>query len=168
MATPAFEDIYRDHVTYVFRVLRRLGVAAKDVDDVCQEVFVVVLRKLPEFEPRAAMRTWLYGIALRCASEYRGRARVVPEVDIATEGTIDPTQHDALAKRQARVLLDSILDRLDDDKRAVFVLYELEELTMAEVVSIVGCPLQTAYSRLYAARDYVEAATARLCAGGRS
>lgn len=162
---PVFADVYRDHARFVFRVLRRLGVAAKDVEDVCQDVFVVVHRKLPEFAHRSSVRTWLYGIALRCASDYRRRAHVVREAPNAIETvelTIDADQPDAIAQRQARAVLDRIIDGLDDDKRAVFVLYELEELTMAEVAEVVGCPLQTAYSRLSAARAAVEAAMARL------
>ncbi len=74
-------------------------------------------------------------------------------------------QHDALAMKQARVVLDRILDELDDDKRAVFVLYEIEELSMAEVADALGCPLQTAYSRLHAARKLVESAVERAKTG---
>jgi RNA polymerase sigma-70 factor (ECF subfamily) len=162
---PAFADVYREHVRFVFRVLPRLGVAARDVEDVCQDVFVVVYRKLPEFAQRSTLRTWLYGIALRCASDYRRRAHVMreaPDEHAGTTLTVAPDQPDSIAQRQARALLDRILAGLDDDKRAVFVLFELEELSMAEVAEIVGCPLQTAYSRLYAARAVIEAAMARL------
>ncbi|MBA3454018.1 MAG: RNA polymerase sigma factor [Deltaproteobacteria bacterium] len=165
---PSFAALYRDQARYVFRVLRRLGVAAKDVEDVCQDVFVVVHRKLPEFAHRSTIRTWLYGIALRCASDYRRRAHVVREVSGALENhepTVGADQPQAVAHRQARALLDRIIEELDDDKRAVFVLFELEELTMVEVAEVVGCPLQTAYSRLYAARSAVEAAMARFTGG---
>ncbi len=165
---PSFEAVYRDHARYVFRVLRRFGVAACDVEDVCQEVFVVVHRKLPEFAQRSSVRTWLYGIALRTASDYRRRAYVVRETMVEVDVTVDPTQPDAVARREARALLDAIIDRLDDDQRAVFVLFELEELTMAEVAEIVDCPLKTAYSRLYAARAAVESAMTRMRAGGAS
>ena len=117
---------------------------------------------------RSTIRTWLYGIALRCASDYRRRAHVVREVSGALEAyepTVGADQPQVVAHRQARALLDRIIDELDDDKRAVFVLFELEELTMAEVAEVVGCPLQTAYSRLYAARSAVEAAMVRTTGG---
>jgi len=159
-----FAAVYSDYARYVFRVLRRLGVADKDVEDVCQDVFVVVHRKLPEFAHRSTIRTWLYGIALRCASDYRRRAHVVREVSGVldrVEQTVGADQPQAVAQRQARAVLDRVIEELDDDKRAVFVLFELEELAMTEVAEIVGCPLQTAYARLYAARSGVQAAIVR-------
>jgi RNA polymerase sigma-70 factor (ECF subfamily) len=164
-AVPAlsFRQVYEQHAAFVWRVLRRLGVRPTDVEDVCQEVFLIVHRKLPEFAHRSAVSTWLYAIALRCASDYRRRAYVAREVSGEVgDSAVDAAQHDSIANRQARELLDRILDGLDEDKRVVFVLYELEEIAMAEIAELVGCPVQTAYSRLHAARAAVEAATARL------
>jgi len=162
-ATPSFPEVYRDYAAFAWRVLRRLGVREADVEDVCQEVFLVVHRKLPAFAQRSSLRTWLYAIAIRCASDYRRRAHVKREEPTSNLGdaTIDPPQPASLAQRQARAVLDEILDTFDEPKRAVFVLYELEELTMAEVAEAVGCPLQTAYSRLHAARAELEAAVKR-------
>jgi RNA polymerase sigma-70 factor (ECF subfamily) len=166
LAGPAalvFREVYEQHAAFVWRVLRRLGVRPTEVEDVCQEVFLIVHRKLSEFEHRSAVRTWLYAIALRCASDHRRRAYVAREVTSEVgDAAVEAVQHASIANRQARELLDAMLDALDEDKRAVFVLYELEELAMAEVAEIVGCPLQTAYSRLHAARAAIEAATARL------
>ncbi|HVV83136.1 MAG TPA: sigma-70 family RNA polymerase sigma factor [Kofleriaceae bacterium] len=163
VATPTFAEVYREHVAFVWQVLRRLGVAPADLPDACQEVFLTVHRRLPEFEHRSSLRTWLYGIAVRCASAQRRRARRSPETPSTTapEPTVDAAQSESMARRQARALVDEILDELDDDKRAVFVLYELEELTMAEAAAALGCPLQTAYSRLHAARKTFEAALRR-------
>lgn len=157
------EDVFREHAPFAWRALRRLGVPEADVEDVCQEVFVVVHRKLAEFEGRSSLRTWIYGICARTASDYRRSGRVRREVvtDAPPEVAAEGGQHDAVALRQARARLDRILDSLDDDKRAVFVLYEIEELTMAEVAEALGCPLQTAYSRLHAARKLVEAGVAQ-------
>jgi RNA polymerase sigma-70 factor (ECF subfamily) len=155
-------DLYRAHAPFVWRVLRRLGVSDADADDVCQEVFVVVHRKLPTFEPRAAVRTWLYSIAVHRAADHRRKTRRSPEAAVtAPETAVDGVQPDAVARRQALAVLDAILDELDESKRAVFVLYELEELPMAEVAAAVGCPLQTAYSRLHSARATVESAVKR-------
>lgn len=155
---PTLAEIFRQYAPFVWRGLRRLGIAESDVDDVCQEVFVVVHRKLGEFEGRSSLKTWIYGICARTASDYRRSGRVRREVitEAPPEAPHEGGQHEALALKQARATLDRILDDLDDDKRSVFVLYEIEELTMAEVAEALGCPLQTAYSRLHAARKLVE------------
>lgn len=152
-------EIFRSYAPFAWRALRRLGVPESDVEDVCQEVFVVVHRKLVDFEGRSSLKTWIYGICARTASDYRRSGRVRREVvtDAPPDAATDPSQHDVVALREARRTLDRILDQLDDDKRSVFVLYEIEELTMAEVAEALGCPLQTAYSRLHAARKIVEA-----------
>lgn len=160
----SFAEVYRDHAGYTWRVLRRLGVRDADVEDVCQEVFLVVHKKLPGFSHRSTLRTWLYSIAIRCASDYRRRAHVKreqPTTSFDDRQPVDAPQPASIATREARALLDQILDTLDEPKRAVFVLYELEELPMAEVAEAVGCPLQTAYSRLHAARSEFDAAVKR-------
>lgn len=159
-----FRDVYRENATFVWRVLRRLGVPASDAEDVTQEVFVVVHKKLEAFAGRSSLRTWLYGIAYRSASEYRRRAHVRSEVPTESPdaGSEEASQVESLERKRAREQLDEILLQLDDDKRAVFVFYEIEELGMNEVADIVGCPLQTAYSRLRAAREHVEAAARRI------
>ncbi len=156
--------VFAEHGAYAWRVLRRLGVQECDAEDVCQEVFLVVHKKLAEFEGRSTVRTWVYGICVRAASDYRKRAsrrhETVTESPPELPSASDP--HGETAGRQARAMLDRIVDELDDDKRAVFVLYEIEELTMNDVAAAVGCPVQTAYSRLHAARSIVEKAAARL------
>jgi RNA polymerase sigma-70 factor (ECF subfamily) len=166
-SAPSFAELYDQHARYVWQSLRRLGVAPRDVEDVCQEVFVVVLRKLSTFDHSSAARTWIYGIALRCASDYRRhRARRDVPTENLGEQEIAGAQLVSVEIRQARVLLDSALDTLDEDKRAVFVLYELDELPMLEVAEVIGCPLQTAYSRLHAARIQIERALERLTEEG--
>jgi RNA polymerase sigma-70 factor (ECF subfamily) len=157
---PSLTEIFRQYAPFAWRALRRLGVPEADVDDVCQEVFVVVHRKLGEFQGRSSLQTWIYGICARTASDYRRSGRVRREVvtDAPPDAAHEPAQHDVVALRQARATLDRILDQLDDDRRSVFVLYEIEELTMAEVAEALSCPLQTAYSRLHAARKIVESA----------
>ncbi len=142
------EALFREYAAFAWRVLRRMGVAERDVDDVCQEVFVTVHRRIETFEGRSSPRTWLYGICVRTASDYRKRAVNRHETvgDSSHEATIDANQESDAALREARATLDRILDGLDDDKRAVFVLYEIEELPMTDVAIDVGCPIQTAYS----------------------
>lgn len=157
---PKVAAIFREHGRYIFRLLRRLGVADADLDDVFQEVFVIVHRKLPELDPSVQLRAWVYGICIRCASDHRKRAHTRREV--TTDETIERVDDDqttppeALDTMKAREILDGILRGLPDQKRDVFVLYEIEELPMQEVADALGCPLHTAYSRLYAARKLVE------------
>lgn len=153
-ALPDFAAIVRENAPYVWRVLRRLGVREADVEDVAQEVFVVVHRKLGAFEGRSSLRTWMYGICARTASDHRRRAHVRRE-----EATSRPPERAGsapqlaeLEARDRRAMLDAALEALDDDKRVVLVLYEIEEVPMKEIAEVVGCPLQTAYSRLHAAR----------------
>lgn len=158
-AAPALTlgEIFRDNARYVGRVLSYLGVADADVEDTCQEVFLVVHRKLGDFTPGTSLRAWLYAICLRVASDHRQRAYVRRErvTDNPPEGVTGASQHQALEDAHARRVLRRALGDLDEDKRAVFVLYEIEELPMAEVAQALGCPLQTAYSRLHAARRIV-------------
>jgi RNA polymerase sigma-70 factor (ECF subfamily) len=159
----SFDAVFAQHAPYVWRALRRLGVPEADVDDVCQEVFLVVHRRLASFQGESAVRTWIYGIALRVASDYRRRphrARERPLEDAAEPAT-QAEQDVELDRRRALAWLDGVLDGLDDAKRAVFVLYEIEQVPMAEVAAAAGCPVQTAYARLYAARKHVEAAARR-------
>lgn len=163
-AQDEFRAIFREHAPFVWRVLRRLGVAEADVEDVAQETFLVVHRRLADFEGRSQLRTWIYGICVRVASDHRRRAHVRREqaTDRPPERVGSAPQPKELEQRQARALLDAALARLDGDKRAVFVLYEIEEVPMKEIADAVGCPLQTAYSRLHAARRELREALASL------
>jgi RNA polymerase sigma-70 factor, ECF subfamily len=164
-SVPSLREIFDEHAPFVWRTLRHLGVREADLPDVCQEVFVAVHRKLDGFEGRSSLRTWLYGICLRTASDHRRRAYVRRERAVAEPppSTVEPTQDAETERAAARRLLHSLLDELDEDKRAVFVLYEIEELGMKEIAEILACPLQTAYSRLHAARKLVlESARRRL------
>jgi RNA polymerase sigma-70 factor (ECF subfamily) len=161
---PPFVEVFRTYSPFVWRVLLRLGVAEADIDDVAQEVFLGVHRNLPRFEGRCSLRTWVYGICHRRAVDYRRRASVRPELysdDPPDQGGA-ASQEQGLVISQARAQLAAVLDGLDEEKRTVFVLFDIEGVAMDEVAEIVGCPLQTAYSRLYAARRKVEATLARL------
>jgi RNA polymerase sigma-70 factor (ECF subfamily) len=164
---PSFEQLFVDHAPFAWRALRRLGVHGDDAEDVCQEVFMIVHRRLATFEGRSSIQTWIYGICVRVAADYRKRAhrRYESPSDDLPEPSGPANQHAELEDHQARALLDATVRTLDDDKRAVFVLFELEELPMTEVAVAVGCPVQTAYARLYAARQIVEVALRRATAG---
>jgi len=153
-SAPTFAELFNEHAPFVLRVMRHLGVAPADLNDQCQEVFVAVFQGLSSFEGRSSERTWIYGICLRVASNHRRRAYVRREraVSEPPEQVDEQDLVDAVEQRQGWPMLRGLLDRLDAEKREVFVLYELEELPMKEVASLCDCPLQTAYSRLRAAR----------------
>jgi RNA polymerase sigma-70 factor (ECF subfamily) len=156
----AFEAVFRQYVPYVGRTLRWLGVAPANVEDVCQEVFIIIHRRLHEVDDSSgALRAWVRQICVHAAQNERRRVRRRPEhasppaCDIATPAA----QQSSVELREMQARLLALLERLSDDHRAVFVLYEIEQLTMPEVASAIGCPLQTAYSRLHAARAKVAA-----------
>ncbi len=158
------QAIFREHAAFVLRVVRRLGVAPRDVEDVAQEVFVIVHRKLDTFTGESSVRTWLFGIASRVASDHRRRAYVRRE-NLEAEppsASFDAPQSQELHDRELRKNLDHALDELDDAKRAVFVLYEMEGVPMAEIAESMNCPLPTAYSRLREARERIRSHFARV------
>jgi RNA polymerase sigma-70 factor (ECF subfamily) len=165
-----FSEIFRTYAPFAWRLLRRLGVAEADAKDVSQEVFVVVHRKLGQIASSESARSFVYGVCVRAASDYRRSARVRRERVYAEvpEQRVGENQHAELETRQARELLQATLSRMADLKRETFILYELEELSMVEVAEALGCPLPTAYSRLHAARAEVQAAFARSHAGRRA
>ena len=156
-AAPTLRAVFEEHVRFVGRSLRYLGVDEADLEDACQEVFLVVHRRLGEFEGRAALRTWIYRICVRVAWSHRRRRKRRRENLVADppEHTAPAPQHEHLERAHARRRIREALDALDEAKRTVFVLYEIERLPMTEIANIVDVPLQTAYSRLHAARRLV-------------
>jgi RNA polymerase sigma-70 factor (ECF subfamily) len=162
-STRDFTAVFREHAPHVHRALRRLGVSEADAPDALQEVFVVVHKKLAGFEGRSQLRTWIYGIALRVASDHRKSAYVRRERPTETlpERVGSAPELKELERRERVAMLDRALGALSPEKREVLVLFELEELPMKEVAAALGCPLMTAYARLYAARDDLKKAYAR-------
>jgi RNA polymerase sigma-70 factor (ECF subfamily) len=161
-----FRALYDDHVDFVWRNLRRLGVHESDIEDRTQEVFVVAHRRFDEFEDRGhGPRAWLFQIVLRVASDARRHRRRHPEDpdggDATGRASVDPTQGDALARREALCQLDAALETVDVGRRAVLVLHEIEEMTAPEIAQVLSIPLNTVYSRLRVARLELEAALAR-------
>jgi RNA polymerase sigma-70 factor, ECF subfamily len=145
------------HGRFVWRVLRHHGMPEGQIEDLCQEVFVVVFRKFASFEQRSEVRTWIYGICRNVASDARRRTRRKPELltDTPPDTAAPEQQTERLARCDARAHLRGAVAALTETTRMVFVLYEIENLPMTEVAKSVGCSLSTAYSRLYAARKQV-------------
>ncbi|MEQ8453336.1 MAG: sigma-70 family RNA polymerase sigma factor [Sandaracinaceae bacterium] len=169
-ATPRLAEVFDAHAAYVGRTLRCLGVHERELSDAMQEVFLVVHRRLGELEEPSRLRAWLYAICVRKALGLRRKAARRREDSVAEPPEPEgdrPTPHDDLEKARALAAAFEILEGLDDDKRAIFVLYEVEQQPMSEIAETLGCPLQTAYARLYAARREVSRALARLKAKGR-
>ncbi len=155
----SFRDLFEQHASQVWRALRYLGVPEADLPDACQEVFLVVHRRLGDFEGRSSLETWLYGIAVRVAASFRRRAHVRREVvqSIPDDGK-DADQDEAVQRGQDRARLLVAMAGLEDGAREAFVLFEIEERPMTEVAEILGLPLRTAYARLHQARDAVRKA----------
>ncbi len=152
------------NVDFVWRSLRRLGVPPLTVDDAVQEVFIVANRRIADIE-LGRERSFLFATALRIASEQRRRVRhreLVDEVAIADAADAAPTPDEVADQQRRRQVLDRVLASLELDVRAVFVLYELEEMTMADIAVTLDLPPGTVASRLRRGRDEFQAAVARL------
>jgi RNA polymerase sigma-70 factor (ECF subfamily) len=156
-------EVYEAHFDFVWRSARRLGIASLHLDDVVQEVFLVVHRRLAEFEGRSSLKTWLFGITRRVVRDHRRSARRKPAEPL---GAIEPADLDAAAdarmtKDEEARLLHAMLDELDEEKREVFVLAELEQMSGPEIADALDVNLNTVYARLRAARAAFESAVVR-------
>jgi RNA polymerase sigma-70 factor (ECF subfamily) len=149
----SFRDIFTRHARFVGRALKALGVMDADLDDVCQDVFLVVHRRLDEFEGRCSLRSWLYAISVRVAADYRKSAYVTR---LRTrEALTELPAPCELGRPEARLLLSPALAALSDDTRDVLLLHEIEGFSVPEAADILGCPVQTAYTRLQSAHHQV-------------
>lgn len=171
-----FEAVYDAHADYVWRSVRRLGVHPPATEDVVQEVFLVVHRRLDEFEGRSSLKTWLFGIALGVVRNHRRSVRRKRlEAGEAADDALDRApadrgaEPDRLTERaEAARLLHRLLDELDDERREVFVMAELEQMRGTEIAAATGLNLNTVYTRLKAARKLFNRAVARHRAGSSS
>lgn len=163
-------QIYEAHFDFVWRSLRRLGVPASALEDALQDVFIVVQRRLGDFQGRSSVSTWLFGIVLRIATDYRRknarRLNEIPTDDAVLVGTShDP--YDAARETEAARLVQEVLDAMPDERKVVFVMIELEDLAPLEVAEQLGVGINTVYSRLRLARRDFEARVLRLRAHER-
>jgi len=151
-----FETLFRQQFSYVFRTLRRLGVRPAEVDDLVQEVFTVVFRRLADYDPSRPIEPWLFGIAFRTASVHRRTlSRRIVEVfadsdDFRDDDATGPEV--AAADRQARQLVLEGLEALDLDHRAVLILHDIEGQVVPKIAETLGVPVNTVYSRLRTGR----------------
>ncbi len=168
-----------EHFDFIWRSLRRLGVAPGDVDDCAQQVFMIASRKLDAIAP-GSERSYLFGAAMRVASDARRTRTRRREVQLGAGGdegeaedTCDPglTPEELADHRRRRALLDEVLGQMSMDLRTVFVLFELEEMPTQQIAELLEIPVGTAASRLRRAREEFQRMIARLAArerGGRT
>jgi RNA polymerase sigma-70 factor (ECF subfamily) len=164
-----FAEIYESCFAFAWRTARRLGTPEANLDDVVQEIFMVAHRRQHEFEGRSSIKTWVYGIVFNVVRAHRRELGAKHPHALDAERRADPGvvvdaadgPHERAAKREAARFIDRFLARLDDDRRDVFVLAELEQLTAPEIAALLDVPLNTVYSRLRLARLEFSKAVAR-------
>lgn len=163
------EEVYELHADFVWRTLQHLGVRDADLEDLGQEVFVTVHRRLFSFDGRSKLTTWLFGICLNLVQRHRRRAYFRLEQSHAEPPErVDPhTPEDRYAGEEARVRLERLLDNLSPERRATFLLFEIEGVSCEEIAELTAVPVGTVYSRLHLARKQVAVAAARLRRSGK-
>ncbi len=166
-AALSLEQVHEIHGGFVWRTLHRMGIRPPHVDDVYQEVFLVVHRRLSSFNGQSAITTWLYEICFRVAAGYRRkshfrREELVPDWSELELSSPAPSPEQTLVTARRAKHLERILDALPLEYRVVFVMFELEGLSSEQISESVGAPLGTVHSRLYRARKRFARALARL------
>lgn len=163
LARPSFEEVFATHYDWVRHTVRRLGIPERDADDLTHDVMVTVLKILPDYDPTRPIRPWLMGVAFRVTSTHRRSARVRREVvDMPAEPMASgPDQHAALEAEERRRLLLEALTEVDESRRPVLVLADIDGCAMPDIARELGIPLNTGYSRLRLAREELRAALHR-------
>jgi len=162
-APPTFREVYDEHFAFVWRLAANRGVPARALEDVAQEVFIVVHRKLPEFEGRSSLRTWIAAIVRRVIADYvkkRGN-RAAGDETLSVEPPAGVSPAEQLERKLALELLDGLLNKMTSDQREVFVLHEIEHLSGAEIAALTACNENTVWTRLRAARRIFQEGVAR-------
>lgn len=163
---PSFPSVYQQYFDFVWSSVRRLGVEPEAVDDLVQEIFIVIYAKLDTLEKPEALRSWIYGVVRRSVSTHRRAKRNRVGAGIAVGLVTEAVSHAPTPLEQTETLaqlqlLEALLAELDEPKREIFALVELQELSVPEAADALEIPLNTAYSRLRLARQAFEAALAR-------
>ena len=147
------ESVYREHHAFVWRTLHHFGLRNDEIRDAQQEVFVVVHRRLRDFDGRTSIRNWLYGISRRVSSDIRKKKqRRAARLRLVSDPDAMPGPQRPAAQLSAADLVERFLEMLDEDKRQAFVLAEVEGMTAPEIADALGVNLNTIYARLRAAR----------------
>lgn len=166
-------DIAAREADFLWLTLQRLGVRRDDCSDVLQQVLLTIHQRLHTYDAALPLRPWLYGICLRHAAAHRRRAYVrreqptEPDAPQLAQHSTDETPERSLARREQQARLDAMLDEVDPEKRAVLVMFELEEQSCEEISMSLGVPVGTVHSRLHAARKAFRAVFDRWLARDR-
>jgi RNA polymerase sigma-70 factor (ECF subfamily) len=156
------KEVFLEHADFVWRALRRQGVAAADVDDAVQEVFLVVFRRIADYQDRGLIRAWLFTISRQVAGHYhRGIRRAENRHQGLMLDVSGVDMEESLARREASRVVSAFLDELAEPQRLVFYLSDVEGMTVPEIASALSVNLNTVYSRLRLARKRFELAVAR-------
>lgn len=167
---PSFDVLYAEHFDFVWRTARRLGLPEVAAEDCVQDTFIVLHRRLGEYDGATPVKRWILGMTVRVAADHRRRwkRKEAPCVPHAADSNGDllvasttPTPSADLETAESLRLLDELLGELDEEKREVLVLAELEEMTAPEIADVLAVNVNTVYARLRAARRDFEAAYAR-------
>lgn len=146
-----FERLYREHFAFVWSAARRLGAPTSATDDVVQEVFLTLHRRFDELDHAVSPRAWLYVVTRRVVFRHR-RSRARTARKVAALARHPRTLDEPHRQRDARELLEQLLDRLPAHQRQSFVMAELLGMTAPEIAGTLGIPLNTVYSRVRLAR----------------
>jgi RNA polymerase sigma-70 factor (ECF subfamily) len=159
-------QIYQEHVDFVWRNARRLGMSSESADDVVQDVFIVVQRRLGDFETgHGSMRSWIFGILIRVVHDHRRSHRrktkrwvSLEQYSAQAEQALGhpPTPSDLAESAERARLVDCLLDQLEDEPRMLIVLAELEQWTIPDIAQHLGCDVKVVYSKLRNARRNFE------------
>jgi RNA polymerase sigma-70 factor, ECF subfamily len=163
-AKPELTAIFEEHFVYVWKTLGRLGVRSGDLEDVAQEVFLRIYKRLGDYDVARPMRPWIFGFAYRMAADYRRLARHRTEVLGAPIEATDASRgaDERLEVEEERAIVEAALDAVEFDRRAVLVMHDVDEVPIPVVARELGLPVNTTYSRLRLAREDFVAALGRL------
>lgn len=153
---------FQNELDYVFRTLRRLGIAQSELEDLAQEVFMALRGAWVEYDKNRPLRPYLFGIAFRLACTHQRKRRREVSFGMVEVSDVGPGPDDALHKKQARALLLAALERVPLRRRAVLIMHDIDDVPVGEVAAALGVPLFTAYSRLRKARTELETAVRRM------
>ena len=151
--TPTLDATYREHADFVWRTVNRFGIDPASAEDLVHEIFLVVQRKLPKFDPSRSMKGWLYGISRGvCANYRRSRRRATARLQLLSEPAPPRSPEDITKDSEAADVVSRFLDSLDVNKRTAFELAEIEGLSPSEIAELEGSSSKTIRSRLFVAR----------------
>jgi RNA polymerase sigma-70 factor (ECF subfamily) len=160
-----FEALYREHFAFVWRMLLHFGVPLAQVEDAAQDVFIVIHRRLPDWDPSVPARSWLYGVARRVAADHRRadarHRRKLAALAASDRGASPDAVERRLAGRERLTTLEQILAKLDPRLSEVFVLADVEGMTARELGELLQLSPNTVSGRLRRARAAVDRALAR-------